>query len=809
MKFSAFVLAFAMVATALPMTGLVANAAEDATDSVSVMRAYNKNNSEHLLTIDQNEYSSYVNGTTVLGEGTAWKAPTTSSTPIYRIYNPNSGEHLLVTEGETNVPGWQNEGLKMYSDDNKGVPIYRVFNPNATDAGSHHYCGQSEAAGLVAQGWNWDNNGQPVLYGVTDASNVVTLMDKNGLQADGTASVTDTLQLVYGSEMGIPNRIVWYLKGAVYVAYSLDGGNIGAGFTNAAIMNANDDVMPAGEWYVQVENTSGQLFTTNAIVVSEANKAALSNFAITDPILTGKVDLRADSGLSVASVTLNKDYAGDFYILPEDDDEFSDIGGAKFTPSVYDADDNATGNTYQVTKASEFTDDKFLDLYTGQDDDGPAALGQIQALKYVDSKGVTQYKMVTSIADDGYTTRGSSYRLVFDQDGDVKTGSKLADWNATSTVECPYLIAPTSIKVTNAQATAGTANWAAQLYYNDVEAKYINSIAVNAYGGVPINYNAADFAVDFYSGTSTSFAEATEFDTTDNGVAWTLSNTGNMYQGLTVGSVDDWFAAEPTTTETGCRAGDTEAADGYVFAKFTADEGIFGEDEFTLTSEAQSTTPKVADLVVAAESTTDYADMNVKFTNLKQNANVALVSSGIKGTSTEQAAAIKEKIEAKKFDAVTTVNRGAASTVFDNVLKSVKDTTNGDYYAVVVIPEDTTQYSAYTAQTLVSQIQSDYSLAETQYATGATKLTVLDQFGNKMNNITSIATKSMTGTATVTANATQFAMDTDGVVTLTPAGTSDKAGDTWSLALTDSKTFKAKVTNATGGTADAWTVWIE
>lgn len=178
MRISAFVLSFAMVCTLLAGVNVVAFAAEaddELTDSVSVLRAYNPNNSEHLYTIDETEYNANVSRG-YQGEGEAWKAPIYSETEVWRAYNPNSGEHMLASEAEVyalEAAGWQNEGFKMYSDDDMGTPIYRVFNPNSNDAGSHHYCGYEEAAGLVGLGWEWDNDGEPVIYGVAEEPPVI------------------------------------------------------------------------------------------------------------------------------------------------------------------------------------------------------------------------------------------------------------------------------------------------------------------------------------------------------------------------------------------------------------------------------------------------------------------------------------------------------------------------------------------------------------------------------------------------------------------------------------------------------------
>ena len=179
-----------MVCTLLAGVNVVAFAADtsdELTDCTSVFRAYNPNNSEHLYTTDEAEYDANVSrGYT--GEGEAWRAPLYSETEIWRAYNPNSGEHMLAPEAEVvalEAAGWQNEGLKMYSDDNMGVPIYRVFNPNATDAGSHHYCGEEEAAALVELGWQWDNEGMPVIYGCDEEPVVlVAITDVDQLSAN-------------------------------------------------------------------------------------------------------------------------------------------------------------------------------------------------------------------------------------------------------------------------------------------------------------------------------------------------------------------------------------------------------------------------------------------------------------------------------------------------------------------------------------------------------------------------------------------------------------------------------------------------
>ncbi len=219
MKFSAFVLAFAMVATALPLTGLVANAAD--TDTVSV----------------------------------------------WRSYNPNSGEHML--------------GIK------------------------------AEVEALTYQGWSWDNNGEPVLYGVKDGEIIeaAKLIDESGLQSDGTALTTDTLRVTYTENLGNPAQVVWYKDGTAVKSET-------AATTTFTLQPGTGK---DGNYFAVITNTKGETFKSNTLVVTDvAAPAVVSNFALSQDYTYGVTDESGALAIDYATTTdglvatfeLNKEYAG-------------------------------------------------------------------------------------------------------------------------------------------------------------------------------------------------------------------------------------------------------------------------------------------------------------------------------------------------------------------------------------------------------------------------------------------------------------------------------------------------------------------
>ena len=787
-----------MVCTLLAGVNVVAFAADgDLDDTVPVIKFYNDANKggdgEHLFTKDADEMSWLSSLKTWNNEGEAWKSPLMSSEDVWRCYNPNSGEHLYVDEGYADYLagiGWNKEKLAFYSDDNMGVPVYRLW--NGTDGvGSHHFTtDEGEVDWLVGQGWIAEDI---AFYGVKEEySDVIKLVDENGFQADGTALEGDTLSVIFGSDLGIPTRVVWYKNGAVARVITT---NIGQGaFTTPDIQ--------VGNWYVQVENSAGKVFKTNTVTVTDDKEAVLSGFSIMDNydgLATLASQGKATAALAsptlntvsanlVLDFSVNKDYAGTFYVINAESDTLkaADLNNKFMTA------DTGSG-IVTVTKAKEFTNANLADK---------SATGT-KGLKYVAEDGTVSYKLLSGFA--GQTLeRGESYVIAFATTGEeLAVGDELADCNTTDTFECPYVMAPTSIAVTDAQGTVGTAGWSATLYIGDTEAAYLNDVLAG-------NLN---IEISLSSGTSVDPKKSVAFD---NNV---VPNAPVLYAGK--------IYNDPTTdpkTESICKqttAG--HANDEYVFAKFTAKAGIFGEKKFELTSDAQETIPPVVTGVQLINSVQDPGDFTVSLSNLKQNSTVLLFTSGKEGAiMTTQAEALKKNIEDGKFIAAVPATKGAASVTFDDVVDEVNDTTNGDLYAVVVLPSDETQYSKFlpdadpTSPTfmaglaVIAQTQVGYVLDETIYEQAEDAvIDVLDQYGDEMATITPIA-ETMVKVGLATGTAPDFAMDADGCVTINDNGTDDFAvGDTFKLELTPGTTFYAKVASATAGVATSWIVWIQ
>lgn len=123
--------------------------------TVTMLRAYNPNNGEHLYTASAAELKS-VMAAGWKNEGTAWKAPATGKN-VYRVYNPNSGlHHYTTSEHERDALvrlGWKYEGV-CWHDAGSGVAVHRLYNPND---GQHHYTtNKQERDALTRLGWKYE-----------------------------------------------------------------------------------------------------------------------------------------------------------------------------------------------------------------------------------------------------------------------------------------------------------------------------------------------------------------------------------------------------------------------------------------------------------------------------------------------------------------------------------------------------------------------------------------------------------------------------------------------------------------------------
>ena len=308
-----------MVCTLLAGVNVVAFAADgDQELTVSVSKFYNDSrkggDGEHLFTKDEDEISWLSSLKTWNNEGEAWKAPVASTTEVYRCYNPNSGEHLYVDEGYADYlagMGWNKEKLAFYSDDNMGVPVYRLWN-GQDGVGSHHFTTDAgEVDWLEGQGWIAED---VAFFGVKEEqSDVVQLVDKNGLQTDGTALKGDTLAIVFGSDFGVPASVAWYCNGSVVATANADLDDTHGRLT----YNTGREGTTVGSYYAQVQNTSGKVFKTNTIVVSEEGVPTLKDVAVndyTDAYSDGTAannkyqDFRTEDNKAVVTFNVNKIY---------------------------------------------------------------------------------------------------------------------------------------------------------------------------------------------------------------------------------------------------------------------------------------------------------------------------------------------------------------------------------------------------------------------------------------------------------------------------------------------------------------------
>ena len=678
MKISALVLSFAMALTLLAGISFNVQAADD-TGSTMIYCAYNPNDGDHLFTPSQAEYNNVVRAGWA-GQDVAWKAPVSSETPAYRIYNPNSGEHMFMTskaEADAAIAaGWNDEGIGFYSDDEQGVPVYRVFNPNATGPGSHYFTKDAnEAAGLVAVGWRDEGVG---LYGVADASAEIQLIDESGLQENNTATQTDVLSLVYGSDMGTPNNIVWYKDGAAAAAYALQGGGIVNGFNNKNIMTlATDGKMPTGTWYVQVENTEGKTFTTNTIIVSDENvDAVVSDFSISDSYaalqalgtgiasnakknftddeisltasnLAKWIPINTVTSAAVIDVTVSKAYTGAaFYLVESDEDQVSNNTHVLKINSA---------NLTNVNKASNFTDKKLFQNAIDKAGSATAKYGQISAvggIYYTETSGVTHYKFFSGMEDSSTTVeRGTNYKLIYETTGNTPSNTdSIDDYVTTEAYQAPYVMAPDALTVTGRQTSATTAGWEAQLSIMGMDAQYINHLT----------YTDNYAQITFWANSSVKNTGGTMFDYI-NGASG-QSATNNTGSCLVVAGAN---AAPKGTLNYG------DSTSKAVYAEFHADKGVFGDDVLDLVSPAVETATAPANSMEISESTDTPENAIVSFESLSSYAGgtVTLYKMAVsKGaTAASEAATIIDKgTEVASADVAGGVSSVEIEDVFSN-----------------------------------------------------------------------------------------------------------------------------------------------
>ena len=144
---------------ALASTVMAIGTARTVKADQTIYRLYNKNNGEHLYTVDKNEKDTLFTQHGWGYEGEAWYAPDPGQgTPVYRLYNAGLQNHLYTTDENevkalTSKHGWKvdNNGKPVFYSGGS-AKIYRVYNKALR--GLHHWTtDENEYTVLPQHGW--------------------------------------------------------------------------------------------------------------------------------------------------------------------------------------------------------------------------------------------------------------------------------------------------------------------------------------------------------------------------------------------------------------------------------------------------------------------------------------------------------------------------------------------------------------------------------------------------------------------------------------------------------------------------------
>lgn len=408
------------------------------------------------------------------------------------------------------------------------------------------------------------NGGEATSDALTVYKEAGKLIDLDGLQTDGTALIGDKLQVTYAADIGTPSQITWYLDGTAMKTISA-----------SAAMGFTFDWQPskAGTCNAVVTNTKGETFTSNSIVVTEQEKAAvLSDTTVTDDYDTPRIELKNADDKAILTVTMKKNYEGKFYLFEEKEEQYkkSNI----FTPTIGDY---STANADTVTSKDAFKDSKVL----------PPKF----ALKYTDpATHAVSYKFLLN--KNNSPRRGEKYQVVFDQtkiSEDDITNAKNINVNKTAgTITIPYVTAPAKIALT--KVAAGTP---IELTFQDAKGTALTWMNP----GGPADAGAT---IKVYGNTAATTAGATPH------------NAGN------------------SDVEKGVhKAGNAVAAREFYSATAELEKGIYGADKINLTAPWKTLALPGTQAVTVEEDTKEATAAKIKFTNGRTAGKVYLAKWGV------------------------------------------------------------------------------------------------------------------------------------------------------------------------------------
>ena len=431
-----------------------------------------------------------------------------------------------------------------------------------------------------------------------DLSDDVSIIDRMGVQSDGTGIVGDQLRVSYGSTFGTPTAITWYRDGSVLTTWGNGNGNLNQ--DGALWLNINA-ARGTGVYKATVV-AEGTTYTTNELTITNKEEAAtIIDFTIEDDYTDGTdITYNTDDDTAVATVTLSKNYAGTFGFYKSNDSKFSGrinrfatttVNSERAVAEYINADAGGDGTNRAIAQyTAVLTPDAPTNYNVLNINAGPN-----RAIGHINTDGTVTYKF--NIAA-GTLTRGSDYVVTFDQTSILTDtpGTGIANMFEEA-VTVPYVTAPASIAVTKVSAS------------NKPEVTFQDEDG-NALGWMQAQKGGAALTATGFTSAQIYSAKSKTNDPKGSDVsALTNANQNNSVEkGVWTSSVT--APADPAA---------------YWFATATTRKGIFGEKEETLTSEPAPLAQKAATMMNLVESKTDAKTATVTFENLRADGTLYIV----------------------------------------------------------------------------------------------------------------------------------------------------------------------------------------
>ena len=730
-----------------------------------IYRLYNQNSGEHYFTLSEAE-AAMLASVGWNDEGVGMYSDDDMGTPIYCMYNPNAtgqfeaGAHHY-TKNEAEAASLESIGWVWTNDRQAafyGVEEEEPVGGEVTLSTTSPKVGDTIKANVnlvgtdTVEGYQWTLNGAEIegatnsSYTVPDTANrgdlisvvvytsagqilepttkatvsiaAATLIDEDGLQEDGTAVVGDNLRITYTSDLGNPQNVTWYRDGTAVKT------------STAANFDFTMTTTKAGNYYATVTAADGTVYTSNTITCSDKElPAVLTDFAITEDTSYGvtatkgaeKIDYAAETDNLIATVTMNKLYAGDFYVVKASSKDYA-------KDKITLTDKSAKTNFTLETNVNAFTDLNALTNYY--------ETNLNKGLMYKNTDGSVTFKIVLDGGSD--LKRGESYMLLFHQTAIPASNPGKGDEIMTLPDEAPYLEAPASVVVSKAQVGSGV-----ELEFRDAD-------------GNKLDWFGAQGAA---AATDVGITSAIMYKASEN-VAGSGTNLNNTTKNVEKGTL------------TGTGNGD--AGFQYYSAVVTFKKGIYSKEQLTLTTEAKALATQSLNAMALYNNKVNPTTATVKFNNLVTDGMVGILhteSGGIKKPAGQQ---YKEDLKAvqngdlSKLTGMAVVSKGTSKVDIEGAITSVNEDADGmDIYVPVFLPNDTEGYTTVYAE------DGDFAKHLNQAMMDIPDTIQADAFGKVwlLVNSQKETAYSMTGSVS------NLAVTTGAAVQITLNGGTVKAGD--------------------------------